>query len=202
MIPNDANAGMKRGLQGETLKFIRILTAFLISISILATNPNLSAQPSKQYDVQEISLDFRDADIVNVMKLIAEAAGLNIVVGDEVKGRITLRLVDITWDQALEVIFQWRSLGMVRVGNVVRIESLEKLRKEKEVQLISKRSHEQMGDLKTELIQLKYAIARDMVPLVKGFLSERGIVSADERTNTLVIRDIPKNIETIKQLFR
>jgi type IV pilus assembly protein PilQ len=59
-----------------------------------------------------------------------------------------------------------------------------------------------MEDLKTELIRLKYAIAREMVPLVKGFLSERGMVIADERTNTLVIRDISKNIETIKELLR
>jgi type IV pilus assembly protein PilQ len=181
---------------------MRILTTFLITISIFATNPNLLAQPSRQSHVRQISLDFKDADIVNVLKLIAEAAGLNVVVGDEVKGRITIRLVEVTWDQALEVILQSRSLGMVRVGNVVRIENLEKLRKEGEVQLISKRAHEKMEDLKTELIHLKYAIVRETVPLVKGFLSERGMVSADERTNTLVIRDISKNIETIKDLLR
>jgi type IV pilus assembly protein PilQ len=181
---------------------MKILTVFLISLSVLATTPNLSAQPPKQSHVQKISLDLRDADIINVLKLIAEAAGLNIVIGDEVKGRIKLRLVDITWDQALEVILQSRSLGMAKVGNVVRIESLEKLRKEWEVQLISKKAREKTPDLKTELIRLKYATAKDMVPLVKGFLSERGMVSADERTNTLVIRDISKNIETIKELFR
>jgi type IV pilus assembly protein PilQ len=202
MIPNDTNAEVKWDLKEDNLKFMRILTAFLMSISILASSPNLFAQPSKQYAVQKISFDFRDADIVNVLKLIAEAAGLNVVVGDEVKGRITMRLVDLTWDQALEVVLQSRSLGMVRVGNVVRIESLDKLRKEQEVQLISKRAHEKMEDLKTELIRLKYAIAREMVPLVKGFLSERGMVTADERTNTLVIRDILKNIETIKELLR
>jgi len=184
------------------LKFTKILTAFLISVSILSMDPNVLAQPSKQYNVQKMSLDLRDADIRNILKLIAEAAELNIVVGDEVKGRITIRLVDITWDQALEVILQSQSLGMVRVGNIVRIESLEKLRKEKEVQLISKRAHEKVEDLETELIRLKYAIAKDMVPLVKGFLSERGRVSADERTNTLVIRDVSKNIEAVKELFR
>lgn len=174
----------------------------MISLSIFAASPNLLAQPLKQHNVRKISLDLRDADIINVLKLIAEAAGLNIVVGDEVKGKITIRLVDITWDQALEVILQSRSLGMVRVGNVVRIASLEKLRKEQEAQLISKRAHEKMEDLKTELIHLKYAIAKEMVPWIKGFLSERGTVSADERTNTLIIRDISKNIETIKELFR
>ena len=181
---------------------VKVLIPFLFSISILATTPNLLAQSSKQYNVQKISLDLRDADIRNVLKLIAEAAELNIIIGDEVKGKITIRLVDITWDQALEVILQSQSLGMVRIGNVVRIESLEKLRKEGEVQLISKRAHERMEDLKTELIHLKYAIAKEMVPLVKGFLSERGMVTAEEKTNALVIRDISKNIETIKELFR
>ena len=82
------------------------------------------------------------------------------------------------------------------------ITPLERLRKEKETQLASKRAQERMEDIRTEIIRLKYAIAKDMVPIVKTFLGERGTVSADERTNTLIIRDISKNIEAIRDLFR
>jgi type IV pilus assembly protein PilQ len=183
-------------------KFPRIWIAFLILISIFSSGQGLLAQPSKRYTGRKISLDFRDADIRNIFRLIAEVSGLNIVIGGDLKGRVTIRLVEVPWDQALEVVLQSQSLGMVRAGNVIRIAPIEKLRKEEETRLASKRAQEKMEDLRTEMIHLKYAIAKDMVPVVRNFLSERGTVGTDERTNTLIIRDIPENIETIKNLFR
>lgn len=143
-----------------------------------------------------------DADLRNILRLIAEISELNIVAGDDVKGRVTIRLVDVPWEQALEVILQSQSLGMVRVGNVIRIAPIERLRREEQDRLASERAKEKLEDLKTEMIHLKYAIAQDMIPVVKNFLSERGSVSADDRTNTLIIRDTSKNIEEIKDLFR
>jgi len=168
----------------------------LILISILSSSLGSLAQPSK------ISLDFKDADVRNILKLIAEISELNMVIGDEVKGRMTIKVVDVSWDEALEVILQSQSLGIIRNGNVIRIGSLEKLRKEEETQLALKRSKEKVEDLKTEMIRLNYANAKDMISVVKMFLSERGSVIADVWTNTLIIRDAPENIETIKNLFR
>lgn len=182
--------------------FRRIWIPFLIGISILSTSSSLIGQPPRRYTGRRITLDFKDADIRNIFRLIAEVSDLNIVIGNEVKGRVTIKLVEVPWDQALEVILQSQSLGMVRIGNVIRIAPIEKLRKEEETRLASKRAKEKMENLRTEMIHLKYAIASDMVPVVKNFLSERGTVSADERTNTLIIRDIAENIETIKDLFR
>jgi type IV pilus assembly protein PilQ len=179
-----------------------IWITLLLSISAFSLNPKTFAQPLGQYSGRRISLDFVDADLRNILKLIAEVAELNIVAGDDVRGRITIRPGGVPWDQALEVILQSQSLGMVRIGNVIRIAPLERLRGETEDELSSKRAKEKLGDLKTEMIHLEYAIARDMVPVVKNFLSERGTVSADERTNTLIIRDISKNIEEIRDLFR
>jgi type IV pilus assembly protein PilQ len=173
------------------------LTFFLAVLAL--SSP---AQPLKQYIGHKISLDFVDADIKNILELIAEVSGLNIVVGDNVRGRVTIRLLEVPWDQALEVILQSQSLAMGRVGNVIRIAPLEKLRRERKDELSSKRVQEKLVDLKTEMIHLKYASARDMVPVVKNFLSERGTVSADERTNTLIIRDISENIEELRELFR
>ena len=176
----------------------------LMSLTLLLAVPALApqAQPLKAYTGRKISLDFIDADIRNILRFIAEVSELNIVAGDDVKGRVTIRLVEVPWDQALDLILQSQSLGMVRVGNVIRIAPAERLRKEERDKLASKGTKEKLEDLKTEMIHLKYAIARDMLPVVKNFLSERGSVSADERTNTLIIRDNSKNIEEIKNLFR
>lgn len=184
------------------MKFPMIWITFLIGLSILSSSLCSLAQPAGEYTNRRIFLDFRDADMRNVLKLIAEVGELNIVISDEVKGRVTIILVDVPWDQALEVILQSQSLDMVKIGNVARIAPLEKLRKENETQLASKRAKEKMEDLRTGMIRLNYAIAKDMVPVVKIFLGERGSVSADERTNTLIIRDISENIEAIKNLFR
>jgi len=160
------------------------------------------AQPPERYRGRRISLDFVDADLRNILRLIAEVSELNIVAGDDVKGRVTIRLLDVPWDQALEVILQSQSLGMVRVGNVIRIAPVDRLRREEQDRLASERTKEKLEDLKTEMIHLKYAIAQDMIPVVKNLLSQRGSVSADDRTNTLIIRDTSKNIEEIKDLFR
>lgn len=170
--------------------------------SISSFNPRSSAQPIRQYSGQKMFLDFVDGDLRNILKLIAEISELNIVAGDDVRGRVTVRLIEVPWDQALDVILQSQGLGIVRVGNVIRIAPLEKLWKERQDELVSKRAEDKLGNIRTEMIHLKYAIARDMVPVVKQILSERGTVSADERTNTLIIRDIAKNIEEIKGLFR
>jgi type IV pilus assembly protein PilQ len=183
------------------MKFKKIWIAFLIGLSILYLSLSPLAQTSEQYIDRKISLDFKDADIRNILKLIAGVAGFNIVLGEEVKGRITMRLVNVSWNEALEVILQSQSLGMVGIGNVVQISSLERLKREEEALLASKRAKERMEDLRTEMIRLKYAKANDMVPVIKIFLSERGHVSADERTNTLIIKDRSENIEVIKNLF-
>jgi len=177
---------------------VLILVTLLLAVPPLASE----AQPLEPYTGRKISLDFVDADIRNILGFIAEVSELNIVAGDDVKGRVTIRLVDVPWDQALDLILQSQSLGMVRVGNVIRIAPGERLREEEQDKLASKRTREKLENLKTEMIHLKYAIARDMVPVVKNFLSERGSVSADERTNTLIVRDTSKNIEEIANLFR
>ncbi len=182
--------------------FRGIWIPILILIAIFSLSSSSLAQPSGQYTGRKITLDFKDADIRNIFRLIAEFSDLNIVVGDEVKGRVTIRLVEVPWDQALDVILESQSLGMIRIGNVIRIAPIEKLRREREARLASKRAQEKLEDLRTEMIHLKYAIASDMIPVVRDFLSERGSVSADERTNTLIIRDTSENIEAIKDLFR
>jgi type IV pilus assembly protein PilQ len=156
----------------------------------------------KVYSGRKLSLDFKDADIKNILRLIAEVSNLNIIAGDEVTGKITMRLVDVPWDQALEVILQSKNLGMSRIGNVVRIAPLEALKREIQAELEAKRAKERLEDLVMELIPVNYAAAKEIMPQVKSILSDRGDIKVDERTNTLIIKDIAKSIPGAKSLVK
>lgn len=160
------------------------------------------APSEKVYTGRKLSLDFKDADIKNILRLIAEVSDLNIIAGDDVTGKVTMRLVDVPWDQALDVILQARALGMHRVGNVIRVAPLDTLKKEVQAELEARRAKERLEDLVTELIPINYASGKEIIPQVKGVLSERGDVKVDERTNILIVKDIPKNIVAVKNLVK
>ena len=156
----------------------------------------------RAYAGRKLSLDFKDADIKNILRLIAEVSNLNVIAADDVTGKITMRLVDVPWDQALEIILQSRSLGMTRVGNVVRIAPLDTLKKEIQSELEAKRSKERLEDLVMELVPVNYAAAKEILPQVKSVLSDRGDVKVDERTNTLIVKDIARSIPGVKGLVK
>ena len=159
-------------------------------------------RPEKIYMGRKLSLDFKDADVKNILRLIAEVSNLNIIAGDDVAGKITMRLVDVPWDQALEIILQSKSLGMTKVGNVVRIAPLETLKREVQGELQARKAKESLEDLVVELIPVNYATAKEIMPQVKSVLSERGDVKIDERTNTLIIKDISRSIPAVKSLVK
>ena len=158
--------------------------------------------PQKVYTGRKLSLDFKDADIKNILRLIAEVSNLNIIVGDEVTGKITMRLVDVPWDQALDIILQSKNLDKRQVGNVVRIAPVDVLRKEDQARLQERKSREGLEPLVSELIPVNYATAKEIMPQVKSVLSERGDVKVDERTNTLIIKDISRSIPSAKNLVK
>jgi type IV pilus assembly protein PilQ len=158
--------------------------------------------PVKVYTGRKLSLDFKDADIKNILRLIAEVSNLNVIAGDDVKGKITMRLVDVPWDQALDIILQTKNLGMSRVGNVIRIAPSDTLQKEIQAELEAKRAKEKLDHLSTELITVNYASAKDLVPQIKHVLSDRGDIKVDERTNILIVKDIAKNIVLVRSLVK
>jgi len=160
------------------------------------------APSEKVYTGRKLSLDFKDADIKNILRLIAEVSNFNIIAGDDVTGKITMRLADVPWDQALDVILQARSLGMTKVGNVIRIAPLNALKKEIQAELEAKRAKEKLEDLVTELIPVNYATAKEVQPQVKSILSDRGDVKVDDRTNILIVKDIARNIVAAKNLVK
>lgn len=155
----------------------------------------------KEYRGRRVSLDFKDVAIADVLRLIAEVSDLNIIAGDEVSGNVTIRLVEVPWDQALDVILMTKGLGFVRVGNVLRIAPSDVLKAEEEVRLQERRNKEKLEDLEVKLLPVNYATVKDTEGLVKRLLSARGTVNLDERTNTLIIKDISSVIDEASALI-
>ncbi len=156
----------------------------------------------KSYQGRRVSLDFKDADIANILRLIAEVSDLNVIAGQEVSGKVTIRLVDVPWDQALDVILLTKGLGFVRIGNILRIAPVETLKMESEARLQDRRSREKLEDLVVKLQPVNFAKASDLGKLVKRLLSSRGSVNVDDRTNTLIIKDIPSVIHEATALVK
>jgi len=172
--------------------------------------PNASADVNK-YTGQKISLDFKDADIKNVFRLLAEVSGKNIVITDDVNRKVTIRLIEVPWDQAMDLIIDTNGLGKDERGNVVRISTAARLKSERDALAAAKKSEENLEPLHTAYLTVNYAKVmkgptdtgtdKDLVERVKALLSPRGKVEADQRTNTLIIRDIQSSIDDIQALI-
>src|SRR3990172_4437906 len=158
----------------------------------------------RQYVGQRISLDFKDADLANVFRIIAEVSNLNIITTDDVKGRVSIRLINVPWDQALDIVLKSKSLGVSQEGNVLRIAPLAALRGEEKARLDAKKEVEKLQatlEGVVETISVSYGKASDMAAKTKDLLSEGGKVQIDDRTNTIVIRDLRKNVEEVRALI-
>lgn len=147
-----------------------------------------------------ISLDLQDTDIDNALRIIAEVSNLNIIASDDVQGKVTLRLIDVPWDQALDVILKTNGLDKVQEGNVIRIAPVEKLRQERESLKQARQAEEELEPLAVRYIRISYAKAADLKPLVDTVISERGTTAYDERTNQLIVKDIKKGIDNVTEL--
>ena len=156
----------------------------------------------KQYSGRRISLDFNGVPVSDVLRLIAEVSDLNLIAGDEVKGAVTIRLVDTPWDQALDVVLLTKGLGFVRVGNILRVAPSDILAAEEELRLQERRNREKLEDLMVKLLPVNYAAVKDMSSLVKRLLSSRGTVNIDERTNTLILKDIASVLDEAVALVK
>ncbi len=161
-----------------------------------------AARGRRRYGGRRIDLDFKDADIHNILRLLAEVGGVNVVTSDDVSGSVTIRMRNVPWDQALDVILQAKGLGMVRRGNLIRVAPLEALEKEREAAIARQKQRQQLAPLETRLVPVSYATATSLQPRVAELLSERGSVSVDERTNVLIVRDILENLDDVEELVR
>jgi len=157
---------------------------------------------ARKYSGRRIDLDFKDADIHNILRLLSEVGGVNVVTADNVGGTVTIRMRDVPWDQALDVILQAKALGMVRQGNLLRVAPLAQLEQEREAEIARQKQQQQLAPLETRLVPVSYATATDLQPRVRELLTERGSVSVDTRTNMLIVRDIVGNLDNVEDLVR
>ncbi len=177
--------------------------------SVGAVNPSvpiidnriIEAAPPKAYTGEKTSLVFDNADVRDILRLIAEISELNIIAPDNVEGDITLRLVDVPWDQALDLILEVSGLGMLQDGNVIRVLPLEDIRKMKEEALASARSQEKLEPIETAVVTVSYADLKSVEDPAKKLLSDRGSVTLDNRNKLIIINDIRDRIDKIKDLI-
>lgn len=153
-----------------------------------------------RYTGELMTLDFQNADILNVLRLVAEVSGLNLITGPGVSGKISMRMVDVPWDQALDVILKTKGLGQVKEGNVVRIAPMQELEAERTAALRAKEAQVQAEDLILRIVPLSYSKADAVVGQVTPFLGTRGSINTDVRTNSLIIKDIEENVNRIESL--
>ena len=159
-------------------------------------------QAAGKYTGRRIDLDFKDADVHNILRLLADVGKVNIVTTDDVKGEVTIRMRNVPWDQALDVVLQSKGLGMVRQGNLIRVAPLAQLQKERELRLAQQRAEFELTPTETRLIPVNYATASELQARAKDLLSPRGSLAVDERTNTLIARDVTGVLNHIEELVR
>ncbi len=154
-----------------------------------------------QYTGDLITLDFKDGDIQDIFRLFADISGLNLVVQPGVSGRVTLRLTEVPWDQALQLILKTNKLGYVVEGNVIRIAPLSELAAEEAEKRELAEEMALTGELFTRTRVLSYAKASEIMPLLQRNLSARGDIVTDERTNTVIFTDLSGSVAAINNLI-
>ena len=163
------------------------------------------AASEKVYTGQKISLEFKDADIKNVFRILARVSEpeKNIIVTDDVNRKVTIQLNEVPWDQALDLLIQTNGLGKDEVGNVIRISSAGRLKSESDALIAAKKSKEDLEPLYTVYYNVNYAKVKDLEPKVKALQTKRADAAlvVDERSNTIMVRDIKKAVDDVNALI-
>ena len=189
---------------------------FIIEVKPIQEDPNRLTQGTRGgYKGEKLSLNFQNIDVRAVLQVIADFTGLNIITSDTVQGNLTLRLKDVPWDQALDIILQTKGLDMRKNGNIVLIAPREELALKEKQQLESQVQISDLEPLQTEMFQLNYAKAADILNIVNvsksgaggsdsgaRFLSKRGTAFVDPRTNILFVTDIASKLEDVRRVIR
>jgi len=173
--------------------------------------PKVAALPDpgkKEYKGERLTLNFQDIETRAVLQLLAETSGQNIVVSDSVSGNVTLRLQNVPWDQALDIVLRTKGLDQRREGNVIYVAPAEELAARERAQLESRKAMTELAPIRTEYLQVNYAKASDIASLIKAqgkgtsLLSDRGSVAIDDRTNTLLLQDTTDRLADIRRLVQ
>ncbi len=173
-------------------------------------------EEKKKYKGARVSFNFQDIPVRSLLQMVADVSGFNVVVADSVQGNVTLRLKDVPWDQALDIILESKQLDKRMNGDVIWVAPAEEIAAREQQKLESQKEKEDLEPVKTIFLQVNYAKAEELANLLQGggsgdgensgsgnsLLSERGSVAYDERTNTLLITDIPSRLKTVEELIK
>ena len=166
--------------------------------------PDATTEEKRLYTGEKTTLVFQDIDVRAVLQVLADISGQNIVVSDSVKGNLTLRLQNVPWDQALDIVLRTKGLDKREDGNVIIVAPAEEISSREKAELAARKDLQELEPLRSEFLQVNYAKAADMATLIKStgrsLLSPRGNVSVDARTNTLLLQDTSDRLEDIRRL--
>ena len=181
-------------------------TQFVLEVKPVQYDPNKLVQGSRGgYQGEKLSLNFQNVEVRSVLNVIADFTDLNIITSDSVQGSLTLRLKDVPWDQALDIILQTRGLDMRKNGNVVWIAPRDELATKEKLALESQQQITELEAVRTETFQLNYASAADVVKLISDekqkILSKRGSAVMDTRTNQVFVQDVPSRLDDVRKLI-
>ena len=178
---------------------------YIIEFKLLPEKADTSTRDKFNFTGERLSLNFQDIEVRAVLQLIADFTDLNMVTSDSVGGNVTLRLKNVPWDQALDIILKSRGLAMRQSGNVIMVAPTEEIAARERLELEAERQVQQLAPLRTEFVKVNYASAADLIRLIQAeennLLSERGNVAIDERTNTLIVQDVTSSLASIQALI-
>lgn len=179
----------------------------LFTLELRPLTPSEKEEQQRQkvvYSGDRLSLNFQDIEVRAVLQLLADFTGLNLVASDTVKGNITLRLKNVPWDQALDIILKTKGLSMRQTGNVIMVAPTQEVAAQEKLELESQQQIEDLSPLRSEFIQVNYAKAAELASMIKSketnMLSERGNVTVDGRTNTLIVQDTTAKLDDIRKI--
>lgn len=185
-----------------------IFTLELQPLSAEKMEERRKSQP--QYTGERISLSFQNVDIRSLLQIVADVAGTNMVVSDSVNGEIAMRLQNVPWDQALDIILRTKGLGMRQQGNVMLVAPLEELALREKVEMETEKQKVELAPLRSEIITINYARAADVAKLLKGgggaaggnsMLTARGGVTVDDRTNTMILTETRERLAEVREII-
>ncbi len=180
---------------------------FVLEVKRVTEDPNKLVQGSRgQFQGEKLSLNFQNVDVRSVLQVIADFTDFNIITSDSVQGNLTLRLKDVPWDQALDIILQAKGLDMRKNGNVIWIAPGDELAAREKLQLEAKAQIGDLEPLNTESFQINYHKAKEIFDFLKSkdqtMLSKRGSVVVDERSNKVFVTDVPSRLEALRRLVQ
>ncbi len=180
---------------------------FIVEVKPVAVDPDkLTRGGGAKYTGEKLTLNFQKIDVREALNVIADFTGTNMVISDTVSGNITLRLKDVPWDQAFDIILQSRGLDMRKIGNVIQVAPRAEIAAKEKIELTSRQEISELQDLRTESFQISYQKADALAALLSSdkqrILSKRGSAVVDARTNTLFIQDTPDRLEEARKLIK